>query len=257
MILSRRVSLGGYQLDEVNEAIVIQNVDTGVPHESVSAVNRMGGAGQRMTSQHWETLEVSVTFAIDLPKRNLEARREVFDAVNAWALGGKWLKTNERPGRRMYVDKVVLPGAGDLWNWTNEYTIVFRAYNVPFWQDEVPAQAVSSTASGGTVYIQAGGNMESVLDVTVANKSGKEIQNLWVQANGNRITLGSLGLGGSETLTISHGNDGLLRIKKGSTSVYNKYSGADDLYVTPGNVAVTWGADRAVQLTVVNYGRYV
>ena len=81
MILSRRFSLGGKQLDEIDEAVVIRNVDTGVSHESVSAVNRMGGYGQRMTSQHWESLEVSVTFAINVNKRELERRREIFDAV--------------------------------------------------------------------------------------------------------------------------------------------------------------------------------
>ena len=83
------------------------------------------------------------------------------------------------------------------------------------------------------------------------------INNFQVQAAGNRIMLTSLGLGGSETLAISHGNDGLLRRQVGSTSVYSKYTGADDLYVNPGNTAVTWTADRAGVLTVSNYGRYV
>lgn len=52
MILSRRVSLGGKQLDEIDEMIVIRKVDPGVAHEAVQAVNRMGGFGQRMTNQH-------------------------------------------------------------------------------------------------------------------------------------------------------------------------------------------------------------
>ena len=85
MILTERVSLGGKQLDEIDEMIVIRKVDTGVSHEAVQAANRMGGFGQRMTMQHWETLEVNVTFAIDISKRELARRREVFDAVMAWA----------------------------------------------------------------------------------------------------------------------------------------------------------------------------
>ena len=101
------------------------------------------------------------------------------------------------------------------------------------------------------------GTADGVLDVSFRNASGMTINNFWVQANGNRITLGALALGGSSTLTISHTTDGLLRIMIGSVSVYSKYTGADDLYVSPGNVAVDYAADRAGVLTVQNYGRWV
>ena len=257
MILSKRVALGGVQRDELHDAIVIRSIDPGVPKESISAVSRMGGWGQRMTGQHWDTLEVSVTYAIDVPKHNLAVRRQIFDAVNTWALRKGWLTVNWMEGRRFWVDKVIIPGSGDLWGWTDEYTIVFRAYNVPFWQDELPAQVASGTAASGRVWIQVGGNMPTVLDATFQNRSGMTINNFWVQANGQRITLSSLGLGGSATLTISHGTDGLLKIRIGSTSVYQKYTGADDLIVSPGSVAVDFGADRAGQLIVQSYGRWV
>ena len=257
MILSKRIALGGVQLDEIHEAIVIRSIDPGVTKETVSAVTRMGGSGQRMTGQHWDTLEASVTYAIDVPKREMMLRRQIFDAVNEWALRKGWLTVNWIKDRRIYVDKVVLPGSGDMWEWTDEYTITFRAYNVPFWQDASPAQTVSGTAASGSVTVQVGGNEQSVLDVTFQNKSGMTINNFWVQANGNRITLSSLGLGGSGTLTINHGTDGLLRIRRDGTSVYEKYTGADDLFVNPGNVGVSFGADRAGVLTVQSYGRWV
>ena len=99
--------------------------------------------------------------------------------------------------------------------------------------------------------------MPTVLDATFRNRSGMTINNLWIQANGNRITLSSLGLGGSSSLTVSHGTDGLLKIKIGETSVYQKYAGADDLIVNPGSVAVDYGADRAGTLTVQSYGRWI
>ena len=257
MILSKRVALGGVQLDELHERIVIRSIDPGVPHEEVQTVDRMGGYGQRVTGHHWQTLEVSVNYAIDIEKRLMAERRAVFDAVNAWAMKKGWLTVNWLPGRRFWVDKVVVPASGDLWDWTNEFTIVFRAYNVPFWQDELPTQAISGTAASGRLWIQASGNVGSVLDVSFRNMSGMTINNFWVQANGNRITLSSLGLGGNSTLAISHGTDGLLRITADGASVYSKYTGADDLYVNPGAVAVDFSADRAGILTVQNYGRWV
>lgn len=258
MILSRRCALDGVQLDEIDEAVVIQSIDPGTPAESMSAVDRMGGWGQRITAQHWQTLEVRVTYGINIPKRQLARRREVFDAVNAWALRKGWLTVNWMEGRRMWVEKVILPGSGDLWDWTAEFTITFRAYGVPFWQDELPAQAVSGTAASGRVWITPGGNTESVLDVSFRNMSGMIINNFWVQTGGRRITLGALRLGGNETLTISHRTDGLLQMRIGDVSVYDRYTGADDLIVKAGeNAAVDFSADRAGILTVQSFGRWI
>lgn len=257
MILSRRVALGGIQLDELHERIVVKEIDTGTPQENITAVSRMGGAGQRMTSQHWTTLDVNVAFGIDVPKWDLEDRRAIFDQVTAWALKRGWLTTNQMPGRRMYVDKAIIPNGGDMWDWTNDYTLNFRAYNVPFWQDEQPAQVNRGTSSSGTVYVDVGGHVQTVMDATFKNKSGMTINNFTISAGGNTLKLTNLGLGGSETLTISHGTDGLLRIRRGNTSVLEKRTGSDDLYVNPGRQAVSFSADRAGEFTASCYGRYL
>lgn len=256
MIFARRAALGGVQLDEIAEAIVIRGVDPGTTKENITTTGRMGD-GLRVTGIHRETLEASVTFAIDLPKRMLEERRAVFELAKEWALKKGWFTTNQMPDRRMHVDRVSIPQAGDMWDWTKEYTIGLTAYNVPFWQDATPAKAVSETKASGSLAIAMGGNTQSVIDAVFENKSGMTINNFWIQVNGNRITLANLGLGGTQKLTISHGTDGLLRIKRGSTDVYEKYSGADDLYVKPGEMTVTWQADRAGILTVTGAGRYV
>lgn len=256
MILTRRVTVDGVQLDALHSAIVIRRVDTGVPHETVGAVNRMGGAGQRMTMRHWETLEVGVTYAIDVPKRQLALRRQIFDAVNTWALKGGWLTTTSQPGKRMWADKVVIPSSGDLWDWTDEYTITFRAYGVPFWQD-AEATTVTETLTDGSVSINVGGNVESVLDATFKNTSGSAIDTFTISAGGNTLSLSGLGLANGDTLTIEHGTDGLLRIHTGNASVLDKRSGSDDLYVTPGTKTVTVTAGGAGILTVSSIGRYV
>lgn len=257
MILSRRVALGGVQLDELHDAIVIRGVDTGVTHNTTGAVSRMGGFGQRMTGEHWDSLDVIVRFAIDITKRQMEERKAVFDAVIAWARRKGWLTFNYMTNRRIWVDSVVYPSAGDAWDWTNEYTITFRAYNVPFWTEETPNQAVIDLSSGGRTWIDVNGNVDSVLDVTFQNRSGMEIPNFTVTANGNTISLTGIALGGSETLTISHGTDGLLRIFAGSRSVYANYTGADDLFVQPGRLPVDFSATRAGKLTVHSYGRWM
>lgn len=249
--------MNGIQLDELHERIVIKSVDPGMPDENITAVSRMGGAGQRITNAHWNMLEATITYGIDVPKRELALRREIVSLVNAWARQNGWLTTNEMPGRRMYVDKTVLQSAGDLWEWTNDHTIAFRAYNVPFWQDAEPAAVVSGIASSGTFRMEITGNVETVLDADFVNRSGMTINRFAISANGKTITLESLGLPANKTLSIHHGTDGLLRITANGASVLQKRTGADDLTVNPGAVNVSFSADRAGVLSLRSAGRYL
>ena len=256
MILSRRAALDGVQLDEVHQKVVIRSIDPGISKQNITAVDRMGGAGQRVTGEHWSTIDATVTFAINVPKREMELRRQIFDAVISWAMGGKWLTFNNMPDRRLYVDKVVLPSSGDLWNWQAEYTITFRAYNVPFWQQAEPVVVKKANITKGSVVIDVGGTAESVLDITFKNISGKEITNFKVTVDGKALTLNGVKLGGTETLKITHGTDGLLKITAGNRNVYAIYTGDDDLTVKPGKRTVTIEATRAGELTLTSYGRF-
>ena len=256
MILSRRVSLGGQQLDELDERIVIRSVNPGVPNEALGATERMGGVGQRLTSQHWNSLDVIVTYAIDVPKTDLKTRKEIFDAVNSWALKGGWLKVNYIKNRRLYVDKVIVPGSGDLFNWTNEYTLTFRAYNVPFWTDTTP-ESVTKQVSNGSISIDVPGQVQTVLNATLQNVCGQTISDISIKVGKNTLKFAGINLGGTATLTISHGHDGLLRAKVGDTSVYNKITGGEDLYADPGVNTVTIESKRALKVTIEATGRYV
>lgn len=262
MILTRRVWFKNLALDQQDGSIVIRSVDTGVPHESISSVNLMGGFGQRITSQHWETLDCSVAFAINKPKRDIAGRREVFDKVNTWARGTGWLLTSERDGKRMYVDKVILPDSGDLWDWTREYTIVFRAYNVPFWQDITNTNTSGNINAGtGSITLQANGTVQTVLNCTIQNLGSGTMDTFSITVNGNTISLSDIGLEQYDSMYIQHDDSGLLKITKGPVivSIYDKRSAdsADDLYLNPGNNTVSITTPARIAVVCSAYGRYL
>lgn len=274
MILRRRAALNGNWLDEADPRIVIRGIDAGVPHESIQAMNRMSGVGQRVTSEHFETLDVVITFAIMVPRRDLRTRREVFETAVGWAMQRGWLTVNymadnrAQQNRRMHVDKVIIPSAGDMWNWTDEYAITLRAYNVPFWQEINPATIqVQNAGNGWHGQIGVRGMFRTVADVTFKNTSGSTLNNFAVTTDGNQIMLENLGLPNNQAVEFVHEADGLLRIQtriinaQGQTtitSVYNKQKtgGAEDLYMDPGTktVSITTGGNGV--LTVSVYGRY-
>lgn len=253
MILSRRVALNNTQLDAVHDSIVIRGIDTGVPHETISAVNRMGGFGQRVTGQHYESLDVNVTFAINIPYTDLETRRTAYESVIRWANQTGWLTVNYMPNRRLRVDKTVLPSGGDLWKWTDGFTLTFRAYAMPFWQD-----TTATTSTGSSIAVP--GNLTTVCNAEVANATGATIDELILQAGSSQMTFSSLGLDNGETLKIGHTDDGLLtiRIYTSSTSYRDAYfkrtvESSDDLYVEPGTRGLYADSGTA---TFSCFGRY-
>lgn len=263
MILSRRAALNAIQLDQQDDSIVIRGTDPGKPNETLQSETKMGGSGQRPTFQHFDTLDATVTYAIDIYKRNLSDRREVFDKVNAWALKKGWLTMNCMDGKRLYVDKVIVPGSGDLWNWTADFTITFRAYSVPFWQDATATTKAIVLADEGSGTITVPGTADTVCNAEIVNAGNSEIDTMSVKTGTSQMSFSSLGLAAGETLEIKHGNNGLMTVRiKNTSNVYrnarSKWTGgnADDLYVSPGSRQITiTGGD--VTATVSCFGRYV
>jgi len=257
MNLSRQISLNGEPLGSVHPSIVIRNIDPGAASENVQSAGRMNGTGSRITGSAWEPRDVTVTYAIDIPKKQLTERREVFDSVCAWARKKGWLTVSFMPFKRLYVDKTEIGSMGDAFEWTNEFTITFKAYNVPFFQDEIPVVVTKTSVSGGSHSINVKGNAPGVLDVSFKNTSGGSCADVAFTIGGKTLTFTGVNLANNAVLSVTHGTDDLLKAYVGTTSVYDKLTGGDDLYTDPGVNTVTLSASAAGTLTMTSYGRYV
>ena len=264
MILKRRVALDGVQLDEIDERIIISGIDEAAGKETITAVGNSFGNGQRITGHRRDTLDVTIKFCLAIKNGDMEARSNLLDRVNSWAYGGGWLTVGHRPGKRLLVVLAQAPGGGDIFGWSNEFSIVFRAYSVPYWADSSDTAITSTTTASGIVNIDIPGNTETVANIEIANKSGAKIDKITVNVGGNKMTFAGLAMTGSETLVIDHIQKAdiyYLRARlvagENSRSVLANRTGANDFYVEPGSVRVTFSADRAVQATVSTRGRYL
>lgn len=263
MKLRHRVSLNDNQLDELDERIIVLGVNDGAGRETLNAVSRFGGIGQRITTRHRDTLDIVVSFGLRIKARDMAARSELLEKVNAWAMGGGWLKVNYKPDRRIYVTCAQLPAAGDLADWETEFSITFRAYGVPYWQQETPAQININSTRSASHQMEVPGTAPTVMNLTFRNLSGMEIASFTITTGKSRFTLDNLGLMADETLAVEHTVDGLVRIGIYSTagawrSVLGRRTAdsSDDLTVSPGTMQWSMSAQRAGRLTISCYGRY-
>lgn len=258
MQLLHRVALNGVQLDEVDDRIIIKGIEEAAGKETISAVSPAFGCGQRVTNRHRDTLDVVVKFALNLRTTEMLERSTVFEAVNKWAYNGGILTVNYKENRRLRVVCAQCPGAGDQYERTTVYSITFRAYAVPYWEEDTPRTAATGISSAASCSLDIGGSAETVADVTLYNKSGMTINNATINAAGKAMTFTGLNMGGGDALTISHTNDGLVQIRVSGRSVYaNRTTGsANDFTVSPGVRSFSFGADRACQMSVSVRGRF-
>ena len=266
MQMRHRVALDGVQLDGVDGRILISRIEEADGKEDISTVTLYGGSGSRVTSVHRGSLDVTVKFRIKLKKRDMAEREEVIEKVNAWAYAGGWLTVNYKADRRIRVFRAQAAGVGDPWDWTREYSIVFRACGVPYWQKESADSVMRTGVSSASLTLGVSGSEKSALDVEFQNTSGGTVNTFTVATGLSTVAFSSLGLANGETLVIDRSDNGkmcLLRLRiRGSggswRSVMDKRTtGSDnDLWIAPGESRVTMSAGGSGKLTVSCHGRY-
>ena len=146
------MALDGIELDSVDDRIMISKIETGDGKENIQTVGLWGdGAGSRVTGIHRDSFEITVKFRIRLKKRDMAEREEVVEKANAWAAGGSTLTVNYKENRMIRVFPAQFATAGDPWEWTREYAIVFRACGVPYWQEREPESVRRTNVSSAAM----------------------------------------------------------------------------------------------------------
>ena len=261
MRLMRRAALNGVQLDEIDNRILIQKIEPASGKDQFNAVSLWDRPGNRVNKKHRDYVDVTVTFSMDIKKNAFTERSEVFEKVMSWAMGGGWLTLSQKPERKIRVIAAQLPAEGDPLEWTNRYSITFRAYGVPYWQQEAASQLQVRGVSSLSRQFGVAGNVRSVMDVNFTNTSGGTINSFSISCGGSSISLTGLGLGNGETLTIDHPDDGeksWLRIRIGGRSVLGCRSAgsSNDLYVNPGVITASMSAGGSGTLLLSCNGRF-
>ena len=266
MNLRHRVALNNVQLDSVDDRIMITKVEETEGKEQYSAVSLWGGAGSRVTELHRDYLDIRVKFSIRLRKREMAAREEVLEKANAWAISGGWLTTNYKTNRGIRVFRMQAASIGDPWNWTAEYTIVFRACGIPYWQEENGTVIERRSTAGASVAVGVNGSEKTVLNAGFKNTSGSTVNSFTLNTGESSMTFSDLALANNETLMIDHDDNGkrcILRIRiRNAAGVYRSAmskrttGSSNDLLITPGNrtVAFTAGGAGTIQISIC--GRY-
>ena len=266
-VMAHEVSLNGQSLGDVDDRILVAGIDSDAAKNNVATASAYGRPGLRVTSAHRDYVDVTVTYMIRVKKRDMATRSELFELASTWAAlaeDGAWLTCGHRPDRRIWVKLESLPAEGDPWHWTNAYNIVFRAYDVPYWEDADPLSVQKSSITSIVQPLSVSGNARTVLDVEYTNTSNATCDTFSVNTGSSSIQLTGLACAPGETLVIDHTEKGILRIRiRSSGGVYRSAlacrtpASSDDTWIRPGLAQVTISAGATGSLVIGSRGRWL
>lgn len=257
MILRHRVALNGIQLDEVDPAVLVLGVAEEAAARQQTAVNQWA-VGQRLTANRLNYIDVTVTFAVRIKKSDMQGHTRVFGAVSRWANTGGYLTASHRDGQRIRVACVGISRLADPVKWETEYTITFRAYERPFWED---VREWVDTVSGTTFVhkLPARGTQPTQLDLYLKNTTSGIMNTLTVSTDEDEMEFEDLSLGPGKILAITHSETGLLVIKNSTNTslmTARTLESSDDLTLRPGLNTITVTAQCAAEATFRYRGRW-
>lgn len=256
------VALNGIELHSIDSAIVLQGVDEGAASWNISAGNRAGNAGQHVNSVEKRYRDVVVSFAI-AEKRDLIRRSDIIQRICAWAAEGGDLTISYRDRQKLRVICAQMPAVKTLTKWAESYSITFRAYDIPFWQNMDRESVTISAGTSGSATLRVKESAGGKLSFEATNGSGSTVDAVSVTANGNSLIFASLGLANGEKLIVDYDEKDIQRLRiKNTSNVYRSVlakrtvASNDDIPLKYGvnSISVTSGA--ALSWNLYTYGRW-
>lgn len=247
--------LNGVALHSISPDIIIHDISYAQPSikdETFSVAHRNGA---RLYKRSYSSATVEISFEIHA--YSVAQRQEICQAICTWAKNGGELKTNDRDGLFLQCVCTEFPSIQSAMNWTDELSIVFTAYSVPFWQDVAQTSIAFTAGTSGSKSQYIGGNADgSFVEAEIV--AGASLSSVSLTVNGRTLSLTGLSVSSGSTIKITYDTDGIQSIKVGTTSLLNKRSGVDDLLVNCGESnTFSFASSASVTVTLKVRGLWV
>lgn len=245
-------------LSAIDPAVYILDIAYGAPRFAMTASDIPGRNGQRATDRHAQSTSVVITFEIH--EQDVARRQDICRRVQAWAMQGGALTTNDRRGQRLNVICETPPVIESALKWKQPLKMTFTAYEQPFWEDEHPRAVTLEGKDVRKSLYAPGFGAYTRAEATVRNMSGGVINALTIQTGESTFDFEGLGLTDGAVLDIGYGESGLLYIRAGEeTKMQCRTATSDDdlMIQTGGAEAVSVKADGKVSTVIRARGLYL
>lgn len=133
MFLRFDATNGGAKFSEIADEVVLLDIIEQPAETDVQTSDFAGGYGMRVSNVKRKSLSVQLVYTINTqdPAKWVAAH----DKVVQWAVKADSLTVSTRPGKKLTGKFYIPPSRGSVLRWTQELTIAFTAYDLPYWVD--------------------------------------------------------------------------------------------------------------------------
>lgn len=250
------VWLGSSALSSLHEDIYIRDIQY-TPASIQDTTQAYGGRdGQFLTRRYVGSAEVKVV--LEIHSYSTRTRHEVCEQVAAWAMKGGYLKTSDRPERRLKVVCETPPSIESALKWTDPVEIEFIAYGLPYWED-ARSQKITLTGTSASGTMKGTGYASRPFVTAEITVTGSALTEITLSAGNTSITLQGIALAQNGILRLFYDDANILHITANNASLmaYRTASSSDDLRLEFGANTVSVAADVAVQAKFEARGLYL
>ena len=254
-----RISVGGIQLDTLDDDLLILDIQHSEP-EFVISENRIAnedGYDFSADSEYFKKTTVTVTFELHI--YDVAQRNAVCQKVNAWARNGGTLTVNDRAGQRLWNTRCEkFASISSAKNWTDPLTLVFATTYIPYWLSD-NEKTLTLTGKSAKGKLKMDGNIGAA-QVKATVTAGGNITSFQITAGDKTLKLTGLSLANGKDLVIDYVHNRYLRIMADGKSVLDKLdkSSADLLTVPCGaDTQISISANNKVTAVITARGRWL
>ncbi len=192
MLLRFDATNGGTKFSEIADEVILLDIIEQPAEMDVQTARYAGGSGMRVSSATRTALKVQLVYVI----RTQDPVRwaAVHDLVAKWATNASKLTVSTRPGKMLAGKFYTLPARNSVLRWTDELTMTFVAYEVPFWQDA--NMSISAfISSGETAQVNCMCTADRVpVELMITNDTNTPITEIIVTMGNSKMHLKGLEL---------------------------------------------------------------
>ena len=218
--------MDGIALSSVHPKILITDISPIISSQSQKTENVANRDGIHLLSNRRAKTGVSITFELRI--YDIAERQQAIQEIQRWACG-KVLETNDRPGQVLYVSCDQFPYIGSALKWLNTLTVTFSSYDKPFWTEKSASVLTLSAGTSGSGSLYVPGNAGKTLVEATVTPGSSTMANCSLTVGNTTITLTGVDATSASPVRLYYDDRDILHIVKGTTSLLDKRTGADDL----------------------------
>lgn len=212
-------TLGGVAFSSLAEELLLLDIVETPIEMQTETMQLAFRAGSVRTMHRRKSLEVELRYMIRT--QDIARRSAVRNLVAGWAEKGGTLKVNTRPDMRLVQVKTSTPPSlGSSAKWTDELTVTFVCYGLPYWQsattDKINIQTTYNAATNLHGYhgiFHPIGNAESVpLTAMLQNTGSGSLTNIEIAAGETFVELVGIDIPAGGTIVVTMDENSLFNI---------------------------------------------